>query len=298
MAFTRIHHVGIVVSDLAEAKRIWCDIFGFQVDESRSPLPNGRHVAWDNVNILDVPVGESEIEINRANDPNSGTGRYLQRWGPGIHHICLYSTDIDADVERLKRYGLQQLGQTTGSPDQKSGSRVAFFHPRTNMGVLLEVWHNVGNPPPKRGTSPYFSHIHHFGWVVPWSMRNDFLRLMEAYGLEVDSSRSPLPDGRPASDNVRIYDFPIGESEIEVSFPQDEVSGTARYLARRGGPAAHHVCLYAPDIDKAVAHLKAQGLQQIGEVPPPTPGRRQRVGWFHPKSTGGVLLEIWHNVPQ
>ena len=79
--FTRLHHLGLVVGDLEAAKSLWLDTYGFSVDEERSPLPDGRNVQLDNVNILDIPVGESELEINMANDPNSGTGKFLERRG-------------------------------------------------------------------------------------------------------------------------------------------------------------------------------------------------------------------------
>ena len=125
--FTRVHHVGLVVGDIDAAKKLWLDTYGFRVDEARSPLPHGRHVALDDVNILDIPVGESELEVNKANDPNSGTGRFLARRGAGPHHLCLYSDDIEADVKRLKDAGQQIIMGPLGSSGQNGGSRVAAF---------------------------------------------------------------------------------------------------------------------------------------------------------------------------
>lgn len=74
MAFTKLHHVGMMVRSLEEARHLFVDAFGLAVDEKRSPLPNGRHVPFDNVNILDIPVGETEIEVNMPNDPTRGPG--------------------------------------------------------------------------------------------------------------------------------------------------------------------------------------------------------------------------------
>ncbi|MBI2172386.1 MAG: VOC family protein [Chloroflexi bacterium] len=297
--FTRVHHVGLVVGDLEAAKKLWLDAYGFTVDEARSPLPHGRHVPLDDVNILDIPVGEGELELNKANDPNSGTGRYLARRGPGPHHLCLYSNDIDADVKRLKDAGQQLILGPTGARDQSGGSRVAFFHPRSNLGFLLEVWQNmpVGGlvPQPPRGVGGRFTHFHHVGVVC--ATPQEALRLFhDQYGLPVDEERSDLPNGRfVASDNVRILEFPIGESRIEVSMPQDQASGTARFLASRGS-GLHHVCFYSQDIAYDAARLRAAGLQQLGDLPPARSGA-SRVTFFHPRSNMGVLVELWQDIP-
>jgi len=296
--FTRIHHVGLVVADLEPARKLWLDTYGFEVDESRSPLPHGRHVSLDDVSILDIPVGESELEINRANDPQSGTGRYLERWGPGPHHICLYSDDIDDDVKRLQDGGLHLIVPPTGSREQKGGSRVAFFHPRENLGFLLELWQNMptdGAPlEPAWGRGGALTRLHHVG-VVCSSLEQARHLFCDIYGLKVDEEHTPLPDGRyAASDNVRILEFLVGESKIEVTAPLDEVSGTARFLASRG-PGIHHICFYSEDIEYDVNRLKAAGLRQLGELGSTQSGR-SRVTFFHPRSNMGVLVEIWQDV--
>ena len=297
--FTHIHHVGLVVSDIEEAKRLWVDTFGFKVDESRSPLPQGRHVDLDGVNILDIPVGEAELEINMPTNAESGTGRYLARRGQGPHHLCLYSDDIDGDVRRLQDGGLQLVVPPTGSPDQKGGPRVAFFHPRGNLGFLLELWQNMptnGQPPqPPRGRGGALSHFYHVGFVAP-SLEEGRHLFCDIYGLKVNEARSPLPEGRfSPSDNIRALHISIGESEIEVIVPQDPASGTSRFLASHG-PGIHHVCFYSEDFDHDMQRLRDAGLQEIGTPRPATPGE-QRAGWFHPRSNMGLLVEIIQEAP-
>lgn len=297
--FTRIHHVGLVVTDMEPARKLWLDTYGFKAAESRSPLPDGRRVALDDVNILDIPVGESELEINRANDPQSGTGRYLERRGQGPHHLCVYSDDIDDDVRRLQDGGLQLIVPPRGSRQQKGGSRVAFFHPRGNLGFLLELWQNMptngGPPEPPRGRGGAFTRLHHVGLVCA-SLEEPLHLLRDIYGLKVNEAQTPLPDGRYArSDNVRILEFTIGESEIEVTVPQDDSSGTARFLASRG-PGIHHICFYSEDIEYDVNRLRAAGIQQLGELGPAQPGR-SRAAFFHPRSNMGVLVELWQDIP-
>ena len=297
--FNRIHHVGLVVNDLEPAKKLWVDTYGFKVDESRSPLPNGRHVPLDDVSILDIPVGESELEVNMANDPQSGTGRYLEQRGPGPHHICLHSDDIEVDVKRLEEGGLRIIVPPGGSRDQKGGSRVAFIHPRGNLGFLLELWQNMPNnggpPEPPRGNGGSLTRIHHVG-VVCSSLEEAHHLFSDVYGLKLDEEHTPLPNGRHAdNDNVDILEFPIGESRIEVTVPLDDVSGTARFLASRGA-GIHHVCFYSEDIESDASRLKAAGLQQLGELAPPRPGENQ-ITFFHPRSNMGILVELWHDVP-
>ena len=298
--FTRIHHVGLVVADLEPARRLWLDTYGFQVDESRSPLPEGRYVPLDDVNILDIPVGESELEINKANDPHSGTGRYLERRGSGPHHICLYSNDIEADVSRLQENGLRLIASPQVSRDQKGNSKVAFFHPRGNLGFLLELWQDM----PTKGDVPFQSphgrggtitRLHHVG-LVHSSLEEAYHLFSDIYGLKLDEERTPLPHGRYApNDNVRVLEFQFSQSMIEVTVPQDQASGTARFLAARGS-GIHHICFYSQDIQADVSRLKGAGLKQIGELGPPRPDG-SLVAFFHPKTNMGTLVELWQDLP-
>jgi len=293
MAFTKIHHVGMMVRDLEEARRLFCDAFGLAVDERRSPLPEGRHVAFDNVNILDIPFGETEIEVNRPNDPDSGSARFLAgRGGVGaLHHVCLYSDDIAQDVPRLRENGLQQV--LPPGREWEVG-RPAFFHPRSCLGILLEVWprDEYYPHPAYRGDSP-FTGLAHVGIVArdEEEVRHFW---QDQVGLTLDTGRT-----RAASDNVRVIEFPVGGSVVEISIPQDTISGTARFLASRGpAPSAlHHICPWAPDVHRAVDKLRAAGLQQIGNIPPRSEARGNVVAWFHPKSCLGTLVEIWNRAP-
>lgn len=294
MAFTKIHHVGMMVRDLEEARKLFVDAFGLAVDEHRTPLPRGRHVPFDNVNILEVPIGEMVIEVNSPNDTESGSARFLQsRGGVGaLHHICLYSTDIKNDVGQLRERGLQQAlppGET-----EWDGRGAAFFHPRSCYGILLEIWpQDDYYPHPAYRGDGAFTGMGHVGLVARSA---DEMRKFwgETIGLKEDVSKQ-----RAASDNVRIIEFLIGGSVIEISVPQDEVSGTARYLQQRGGAGAalHHICPFAPDVAKAAAKLRAAGVQQIGEPQPETPGMPVRVAWFHPRSCLGTLVEVWSRGP-
>ena len=90
---------------------------------------------------------------------------------------------------------------------------------------------------------------------------------------------------------VDIAFLPIGESRIELLQPTTDDSGIAKYLAKRGA-GLHHLCLAVADIEAAMAQIAAQGVQMINE----TPRQREdgtRYAFVHPKSTGGVMVELY-----
>lgn len=90
---------------------------------------------------------------------------------------------------------------------------------------------------------------------------------------------------------VDIAFLPVGESRIELLKPTTEDSGIAKYLAKRGA-GMHHLCLAVDDIEFAMAQITAQGVQLINE----TPRQREdgtRYAFVHPKSTGGVMVELY-----
>jgi methylmalonyl-CoA/ethylmalonyl-CoA epimerase len=90
---------------------------------------------------------------------------------------------------------------------------------------------------------------------------------------------------------VKIAFLPLGESEIELVQPTTEDSGLARYLAKRG-PGLHHICLEVEDICAKLSELKEKGVRLIDEEPILMDDGRQ-LAFIHPKSSGGVLLELY-----
>ncbi|MCC6802068.1 MAG: methylmalonyl-CoA epimerase [Anaerolineae bacterium] len=90
---------------------------------------------------------------------------------------------------------------------------------------------------------------------------------------------------------VDIAFLPLGEGEIELIAPFTEDSGVAKYLAKRGS-GMHHLCLEVEDIDATMQKLVADGIELINETPRTRPDGR-RYAFVHPRSTGGVLLELY-----
>ena len=90
---------------------------------------------------------------------------------------------------------------------------------------------------------------------------------------------------------VDIAFLPLGDGEIELIAPFTEDSGVAKYLAKKG-PGLHHLCIDVDDIGAALDQLKARGIELINEEPRLRPDGT-RYAFVHPKSTGGVLLELY-----
>jgi len=107
----------------------------------------------------------------------------------------------------------------------------------------------------------------------------------DALGLELTRVES-VPEQA-----VRIAFLPTGEGEIELVQPTTDDSGIARYLASRG-EGIHHICLEVDDIEASLAHMAAQGIKLIDETPR-TGSAGQRYAFVHPKSTQGVLIELY-----
>ena len=95
---------------------------------------------------------------------------------------------------------------------------------------------------------------------------------------------------------VRIAFLPVGESEVELLEPTDPDGGVAGYLEKRG-ESMHHICFEVEDIEGALAELKAQGVRLIDEQPK-TGSHGQKMAFIHPKSTHGVLIELYERSRQ
>jgi methylmalonyl-CoA/ethylmalonyl-CoA epimerase len=110
------------------------------------------------------------------------------------------------------------------------------------------------------------------------------LAIYRALGIEVEGIEEVAEQG------VRVAFLPVGDSRIELLEPTDDSSPISRHLERRG-PGLHHICLRVADIHSAMAKLKGEGHRLLSEEP--LSGAHDcRVCFIHPKSAGGVLIEL------
>jgi methylmalonyl-CoA/ethylmalonyl-CoA epimerase len=124
----RIAHVGIAVDDLENAVSFYRDVLGIE--------PHPPEVV-DGARILTLPFGDAQVELLQPLEPESPVGRFLAKRGPGIHHICYRVPDLDAAVQACRAAGYRLVDQVprTGA----AGRRIAFVHPQSTAGILLEL---------------------------------------------------------------------------------------------------------------------------------------------------------------
>jgi methylmalonyl-CoA epimerase len=125
-----LDHVGIAVKDLQAALAFYRDALGLAVE---SP----EEVASQSVRAHFVPVGDSSLELLEATSPDSAIARYIEKRGPGLHHITLRVDDVSAALVQLKARGVR-LVDDQPRPGAE-GARVAFIHPSSAHGVLVEL---------------------------------------------------------------------------------------------------------------------------------------------------------------
>ena len=125
---TRIGHVGIALASIGTALPFFRDVLGMPaVDVADS----------DGARISAVAAGESLVELLEPEGNETPIGKFLARRGPGIHHICFAVDDLDAMLERCRAAGVELIDQVPRIGAE--GKRIAFLHPRSTGGILVEL---------------------------------------------------------------------------------------------------------------------------------------------------------------
>ncbi len=127
--FCGIDHIGIAVRDLAAAKAAYLAL-GFPVSEGEGLPERGLEVVF-------VDTGAGRLELLAPMRPDSEISRFLAQRGEGLHHVCVRVADLDAKLAELTAHGARLI-DATPRPGAH-GARVAFVHPKSAAGVLLEL---------------------------------------------------------------------------------------------------------------------------------------------------------------
>ena len=125
----KIHHVGIAVHSLDKALEFYRDTFGLHVHASAEVQDQGVRAAL-------LTIGQSEIELLQPLSPESPVGRFLERKGEGLHHVCFQTPDVDSELEELKVKGVELVDQ---KPRRGLAGMICFLHPKASRGVLVEL---------------------------------------------------------------------------------------------------------------------------------------------------------------
>lgn len=126
----KINHIGIAVNSLEEALLLYRDHLGMT-------FMGIEEVAEQMVKVAMLQIGESKIELLEPTDPNSPVARFLEKNGPGIHHLAYGVEDVEQAIAKLENDGARMIDRV---PRQGAhGTKIAFLHPKSSGGVLTEL---------------------------------------------------------------------------------------------------------------------------------------------------------------
>jgi len=126
----KVDHIGIATREIESALSLWRDALGLEVDSTEEVAEQGVRVAM-------LPIGETHIELLEPLSQDSPVGKFLDKRGPGIHHVAIRVKDIKATLSQLKEKGTRLIDETPRIG--AGGCLVAFVHPSSVNGVLLEL---------------------------------------------------------------------------------------------------------------------------------------------------------------
>jgi methylmalonyl-CoA/ethylmalonyl-CoA epimerase len=132
----KIHHVALIVRSIDEALPFWRDLLGLE-------LETVTDIVEDRVRIAFLGVGESKVELVEPTDDSTGVARFLASKGEGFHHVCFEVANLSETLLRLEIDGLELIDS---APRRGAEGPVAFIHPRSCHGVLVELIEAPGGP--------------------------------------------------------------------------------------------------------------------------------------------------------
>lgn len=126
----KLDHIGIAVKSIEEALPLYTDLFGLT-------LEGIEEVEEQKVKTAFLPIGDTEFELLESKDPEGPIARFIDKKGQGIQHIALQVENIEEALEKAKRNGIRLI-------DEKprygaGGAKIAFLHPQSTQGVLIEL---------------------------------------------------------------------------------------------------------------------------------------------------------------
>lgn len=130
MMVSKIDHIGIAVKNLDETLKFYEDVLGLKAQGTEV-------VEEQKVKVAFLPLGDSEIELLESTEPDGPIAKFIEKKGEGIQHMALRVDDIEKAIEEMKAKGMRMI-------DEKprygaGGARIAFMHPKSSRGVLLEL---------------------------------------------------------------------------------------------------------------------------------------------------------------
>jgi methylmalonyl-CoA epimerase len=126
----KINHIGLATASIEDALRVFGDGLGIEA-------AGGEDIPGDMTRVTFAPLGESRLEFLEPINGEGPVQKFLEKRGPGIHHICLEVEDLPGILERLRSLGVELIDEQPRPGAH--GTMVAFIHPKSANGVLIEL---------------------------------------------------------------------------------------------------------------------------------------------------------------
>ena len=126
----KINHIAIAVSDIEESLPFWQEALGVEMSHTEDVPTQKSRVGF-------LPIGESEVELVQPTAEDTGVARFIEKKGPGLHHLCLEVDDIEQMIEQLLAKDIKMIDE---KPHVLTGRKMAFVHPKSTGGVLVELY--------------------------------------------------------------------------------------------------------------------------------------------------------------
>jgi methylmalonyl-CoA epimerase len=192
---TRVHHIGLVVHDLASGYALWRDTL-------RLPVIREAEVKDQGIRAALLACGSVEIELLEPTMPDRPVGRFLQSHGEGLHHLCFESDDVARDVKRFDGTGVEMID---ARPRKGLAGMIAFIHPHACSGILVEVATPFEKAPP--ADAPLTLTVVH---LVVENVEGASHLYRDLFGLTIKMSRPDWTLAQLASGEVVLQLSPAG----------------------------------------------------------------------------------------
>ncbi len=262
--FKRIDHIGVVVRDLKTATDAFENLYGLKVAAQETIEERGLIAAL-------IPTSNVRFEVMQPINPESAVGRFIERRGEGIQHICFEVEDIRSTIATLKEREVQLI---QGEPEGGFVGEVEFIHPRAANGVLTEIAQVT-----RRTPTDHDLNVHHITIATP-----DRDAAVEHWSKSFDMNLNRNSERENAGIIAGWLD--AGDAEVEFAQQTSDEGPLARFIEERG-PGVFGVVLESNDAAGLAEHVKSQGLRVIED-----PEGDDVIRVVHPQDFFGTLIMI------
>ncbi len=135
MKTTHVEHIGIAVNNLEESVKFYEDVLGLQ-------CYGIEEVKDQKVRTAFFRVGQTKVELLESTDPEGPIGKFIEKRGQGVHHLAFATENLESTLEDLEKKGIQLIDKEPRKGAE--GLDIAFLHPKSTGGVLIELCENKG----------------------------------------------------------------------------------------------------------------------------------------------------------